>query len=413
MTKSNYKFTAVSCYVGYIVQAIEANLAPILFIIFKDEYGLSYEKIGRLILINFVTQIFVDVIASKYVKKIGMKTACLFADIFAVCGLVGLSVFPDIFPSPYMGIVAATMLYAFGGGLIEVVVSPTVEALPLGEKSSSMAFLHSFYCWGQVLVVALSTIGLKIIGTESWRFIPLIWAMVPAVNFFMFLRSPFIEAGPEEKTTSLKELMSSKTFLLAMLLMICAGSSEIAMSQWASIFAQEGLGVSKMWGDLLGPCLFAVLMGIGRIGYGLFGEKIDLHKALTATSILCIACYITVAFAKIPVISLLACAVTGFSISLMWPGMLSLTEGKFPHGGTFLFGVLAVCGDIGCSLGPWLTGTVSDAVSGFSKAAGLAQELGLTIDELSLKAGLLAAIIFPVMMLTGLLLSSKRKKENR
>ena len=212
MTKSNYKFTAVSCYVGYIVQAIEANLAPILFIIFKDEYGLSYEKIGRLILINFVTQIFVDVIASKYVKKIGMRTACLFADIFAVCGLVGLSVFPDIFPSPYMGIVAATMLYAFGGGLIEVVVSPTVEALPLGEKSSSMAFLHSFYCWGQVLVVALSTIGLKIIGTESWRFIPLIWAMVPAVNFFMFLRSPFIEAGPEEKTTSLKELMSSKTF---------------------------------------------------------------------------------------------------------------------------------------------------------------------------------------------------------
>ena len=384
-----YKHTLRACYLGYITQAIVVNLAPLLFVIFQDQYHISFEMIGRLILINFGTQIVADILSVKYVDRIGYRKAAVIAHIFCSVGLMSLGILPLIMPTPYMGLVIAVMIYAIGGGIIEVLVSPIVEFLPGDEKASAMSLLHSFYCWGQVGVVLLTTLLLKVIGSSYWFVLPILWAFIPLYNIKNFLKVPIIEPHEDAPTMSIGELLSTRGFVIALLLMLCAGASEITMSQWSSLFAEKGLQVPKVAGDLLGPCLFAALMGIGRSIYGIWGHKINLNRALMASGILCVICYAVTIFVQNPFISLFGCAVTGLSVSLMWPGTFSLTSATYPMGGTAMFGMLAIFGDIGAAVGPWIAGVVSDAAG------------------LGLKAGLLAAIVFPVMLVIGVMLLKK------
>lgn len=387
--KYTYKHTLRACYLGYITQAIVVNLAPLLFVIFQDQYHISFEMIGRLILINFGTQIVADILSVKYVDRIGYRKAAVIAHIFCSVGLMSLGILPLIMPTPYMGLVIAVMIYAIGGGIIEVLVSPIVEFLPGDEKASAMSLLHSFYCWGQVGVVLLTTLLLKVIGSSYWFVLPILWAFIPLYNIKNFLKVPIIEPHEDAPTMSIGELLSTRGFVIALLLMLCAGASEITMSQWSSLFAEKGLQVPKVAGDLLGPCLFAALMGIGRSIYGIWGHKINLNRALMASGILCVICYAVTIFVQNPFISLLGCAVTGLSVSLMWPGTFSLTSATYPMGGTAMFGMLAIFGDIGAAVGPWIAGVVSDAVG------------------LGLKAGLLVAIVFPIMLVIGVMLLKK------
>jgi len=380
------RHTMGACYLAFVSQAIINNLAPLLFVVFQDAYDISLAEIGRLIMINFGTQLVVDGLSVKFADRIGHRRLMVAAHVFCSAGLVLLSVLPNALASPYAGLVIAVVTYAVGGGLIEVLASPIADALPGEAKAASMSLLHAFYCWGHVMVVVVTTALLAVIGSGAWYVLPVLWAVVPAVNVLNFARVPLMPAVAEQERLPLKKLLTSKLFILAILLMICSGASEQAMSQWASLFAERGLGVSKVMGDLLGPCLFAICMGVGRTLFGVLGERIRLSWALVGCAVLCVACYLVAALAKNPLLALLGCAVTGFAVSLMWPGVLSLSARTFPMGGTAVFSLLALGGDIGCAVGPWLTGAVSD------------------VAQSGLRGGLLAAVLFPLGLAAGVLL---------
>jgi len=384
MNKVNYKSTLYACYLGYITQALIVNLPPLLFVVFQGKFGLSYTMLGSLVLVIFVTQLTVDALAIKFVDKIGQRMSAVLAHAFAAVGMIALAFLPRVLLSPYIGLVISCILFSIGGGLIEVLVSPIVESLPGDAKASSMSLLHSFYSWGQVLVIIASTIALRFIGQDLWFLLPLVWSLLPLFTLFKFTKVPLVPPIEESKRTPLKTLFKSRIFLIALLLMVCSGASEQSMSQWASLFAEKGLGISKTLGDILGPCMFAVMMGIVRTWYGVKGQNINMQKTLVVSSVLCIASFVITAFAPVPAISLLGCALCGLSVSLMWPGMLSLTAAGYPTGGVAMFAILALGGDLGCSIGPQFTGIVADASS--------------------LNWGLLAAIIFPAVMLIGLVL---------
>lgn len=391
-SKNTYRSTLMACYLGYITQAITVNLAPLFFVIFQTHYGVSYTQIANLVLITFVIQIIVDASMVKLSPIFGYRRSAVFAHIFSVIGLVCLMILPRILP-PYAGILVSVFFYSIGGGLTEVVISPIVDALPGDAKASAMSLLHSFYSWGQMAVVILSTVLLTLIGTERWYFIPLFWAILPFVNIFLFCKVPIVEPEEEQKSNGVGKFLRSPIFVVAVFMMICSGASEQAMSQWASLFAERGLGISKMVGDLLGPCMFALCMAIGRTVYGICGEKINIEKALMGCAGLTIVCYIVVAFVPNPVIALLGCALTGLGVSLMWPGMLSYSSQKYEYkAGPVLFSLLALGGDIGCSVGPWVTGRVSDTyLSAVEKTA--------EAESQAIRYGLLAAVIFPFLML--------------
>lgn len=394
MKHVNYKSTLHACYLGYITQALIVNLPPLLFVVFRDYFGLSYTMLGNLVVVIFVTQLVVDALAIKYIDRIGQRTAAVMAHAFAAIGMVALAFLPRLLPEPYVGLVIASLLFAIGGGLIEVLVSPIVESLPGDAKASAMSLLHSFYSWGQVLVISLSTVALLLVGRDLWFLLPLLWAVLPIVTLFRFTTVPLVPPVEESKRTPVRTLVTSKLFLLALLLMVCSGAAEQAMGQWASLFAERGLGISKTLGDLFGPCLFAVMMGIVRTLYGTKGQTINIHKTLVVCSFLCVLSFAIVAFVPVPAISLLGCSLCGLAVSLMWPGMLSLTAGGYPAGGTAMFAMMALGGDLGCSIGPWLTGVVADSS-------------GLNI-------GLSTGMVFPAAMLVGLfvlkpLLHAKQK----
>lgn len=389
---SPYRHTLIACYLGYITQAITVNLAPLFFVIFQKQYGISYTQIANLVLITFVIQIVVDASMVKLSPIVGYRRSAVLAHVFSVVGLCLLSVLPRIMPA-YTGILISVLFYSIGGGLTEVVISPIVDALPGEAKASAMSLLHSFYSWGQMFVVILSTVLLIIIGENSWYYIPCVWALLPFVNIFLFCKVPIIEPEEEYKANGVKKFIRSPIFIVAVLMMVCGGASELAMSQWASLFAEKGLGVPKVVGDLLGPCMFALCMGIGRTIYGIWGEKINIEKALMGCAMLTIVCYVVVAFVPNAVIALMGCACTGLGVSLMWPGMLSYTSQKYEYkAGPVLFSLLALGGDVGCSLGPWLTGKVSDGYIAVYAQNGAA-------ESEAIRCGLLAAALFPLLML--------------
>ncbi|MHB9032030.1 MAG: MFS transporter [Anaerolineae bacterium] len=411
MVKLTYKHTVAACYLGYITQAAVVNLSPILFIVFQTQFGISYEMIGRLILINFTTQLLTDAVAVRYISRLGIRTAAVFGHATVVVGFILMSVLPQIMTSPYAGLVIADVIYAVGGGLIEVLVSPTVDALPGEAKDSAMSLLHSFYSWGQVAVLLLSTLFIKAFGAERWPLLPLLWAVVPVFNTILFSRVPLAPTLAPHEQTPLKRLFSAPVFLLAMLLMACAGASEQAIAQWSSLFAEKGLGIPKLVGDLLGPVMFATFMGLGRVGYGIWGERLNLRTALTASALLCIACYGITVFAPSPFTSLVGVALSGLAVAIMWPGMLRMASKAYPLGGTAMFGVLAIMGDLGCALGPWLAGVVTDAAPAALRVQQLAAATGQGIEQVGLKAGILAAAIFPIVMLFGVLAFHRRNSQ--
>lgn len=404
----NFKSTVFACYRGYITQGIVNNLSPLFFVLFQNKFGISYSLISALILCNFVTQVITDMLSVKYVDRIGYRKSAVIAHALAFLGLVMQGTLPNVLPAPYVGLVLATIVNGVGGGLIEVIISPIVDSCPGDAKASAMSLLHSFYCWGQVGVVLITTLLLRLIGEDLWFILPILWSLLPLYNLFRFLKVPLTPTVPEEEKTPLKTLFTSKIFLMALLLMLCAGASELAMSQWSSLFAERALGVTKVIGDLLGPCLFAVFMGIGRTIYGVWGEKIHLTGAMVFCAALCILCYLGTALFENPWLSLLSCALCGFSVSLMWPGTFSLTSAAYPKGGTAMFGILAVLGDVGCSVGPALMGAVSGAVSGNANIA--ASFPNLTADQLGLKSGMLFSAVFPAFILIGVLLLTRFHK---
>lgn len=398
-----YKHTLYACYLGYITQAIVNNLAPLLFIIFQDEFGISFEMIGRLILINFGTQIAADFFALKYVDRIGYRTAAVAAHLFCAAGLIALGILPRVMPTPYSGLVIAVVIYAIGGGIIEVMISPIVESLPGEQKASAMSLLHSFYCWGQMGVVFITTILLWMMGAGAWFVLPILWALVPIYNLFRFLRVPLLPTIPEHEKTPFRQLFASHVFVIALILMMCAGATELTMSQWSSLFAQKGLGVPKLAGDLLGPCLFAILMGTGRAFYGVLGHRIPLKGALAASGALAAVCYAVTVFVHNPVIALLGCALCGLAVALMWPGTISLSAAAYPKGGTAMFGALAIFGDVGASIGPWMAGFVSDAAQQSSRLLAWGAASGLHPEQVGLKSGLFVAIVFPLLLVAGVM----------
>lgn len=398
MAKRTFKGTKIACYTGYFVQAIVNNLAPLLFVIFSERYNIDLTTIGSLILINFVTQMIIDILSVKIVDKIGFKRIVVSSHFFAFAGLVMLGVLPELTSHHFIAIAASLVVSAIGSGMIEVTISPIVESLPSDKKAADMSLLHSFYCWGQMLVVAFSTLYIKLAVGENWNILPIIWSVIPLVNMFNFMSVPFMPPIEEEEIVPVKKLLKSKAFIVAMIIMFCAGASELAMSQWSSFFAEEGLHVSKFTGDLLGPCLFAVLMGAGRLFYGLYGDKIDLIKIMSAFSVLCIICYLTASFSHNSTVSLLACAVTGLSISLFWPGTFSLAAKKFPNGSGGLFGILALLGDIGCGTGPWLISYISSAFKSANPALS---------EGAALKNGLAFGCVFPIILIIGLIVLKK------
>ena len=353
----NYKLTKNCCYIGLIVQALAINFLPLLFVAFKNDYNLSYALIGTLVSVNFVTQICVDVFSVFFIDKIGYKPAVLTAHFCCAAGFVLLAILPEII-NPFMGLCISVIIFSIGAGLVEVVVNPIMAMLPK-EVGSNLVLLHSFYCWGQVGVVLLTTIALYLFGTDTWNIIAVLWAILPLINGLLFIKAPVTALCRNERREKVSSLFANKTFIAILILMICAGGSELAMAQWASAFAQNALGIDKTMGDLLGPCLFALFMGIGRLIYGLYEKRMNFKHYSALSSVLCIACYVTAALSQNPYAALAGCALCGFSISTFWPGVVELANKKFPTGGGAMFSAVAIFGDIGCSVAPFITGVIA------------------------------------------------------
>jgi fucose permease len=392
--KNQYNKTITACFVGYIVQAVVNNFTPLLFLFFQKSYHVPLSQITLLVTFNFGIQLLVDLLSVGFIDKIGYRASMVIAHVLSAAGLVLLTVLPDVLPTPFVGILIAVMIYAIGGGLLEVLVSPVVEACPSDNKEKAMSMLHSFYCWGHAGVVFISTLFFYVAGIENWKILAIIWALIPVGNAIVFTRVPIatlIEDG--ESGLGLKELFRMKIFWILLVMMICAGASEQAVSQWASTFAEKGLGISKTAGDLAGPMAFAILMGTSRLFYGKYGDRIHLERFMVYSSLLCILSYLGISLFPVPLLSLIACAVCGLSVGIMWPGTFSKASAALPKGGTAMFALLALGGDIGCSGGPTLVGMVSGALGD------------------NLKIGVLAGIIFPALLLMGIILCGKMKRE--
>lgn len=388
-----YQKTIYACFVAYIVQAIVNNFVPLLFLTFQDSYGIPLSRITMLVTINFGLQLLVDLVSVGFVDRIGYRASMVLAHALSAAGLALLAVLPELMPTPFLGILLAVGVYAVGGGLLEVLVSPVMEACPSDHKEQAMSLLHSFYCWGHVGVVLVSTVFFALFGVGHWRALALVWALIPLGNMAVFIRvpiAPLMEDGQRGMTVG--ELARQKIFWVFLLMMLCAGASEQGMSQWASTFAEKGLGVSKAVGDLAGPMAFAVLMGASRAVYGKYGERLDLDRFMAGSALLCVLAYLCVALVSSPVLGLLGCAVCGLSVGIMWPGTFSKASAGLPRGGTAMFALMALAGDLGCSGGPTLVGMVSSALG----------------DDL--KRGILAGVLFPILLLAGLWLSGRVRK---
>ena len=391
--EQKYQRTVYACFVGYIVQAIVNNFVPLLFLTFHDSFGIPLIQITFLVTLNFGVQLLVDLLSVAFVDRIGYRLSLMIAHGCAALGLLLLAFLPDALPNPYVGILLSVVLYAIGGGLLEVLVSPVMESCPTSNKEAAMSLLHSFYCWGHVGVVLISTAFFTLFGISRWRMIACLWSVIPLANLFVFSQVPIASLIKEGETgMTLTQLFKNKLFWILMLLMICAGACEQAVSQWASTFAEQGLGVSKTLGDLMGPMLFAILMGTSRAIYGKLGDKLPLEKCIFGCALLCLGSYLVISLCPIPAMSLLACGICGFSVGIFWPGTFSMASAALPRGGTALFALLALGGDVGCSGGPTYVGAISSILGG------------------DLKKGILLAVVFPILMLVGLALKRSAKK---
>ena len=388
--QKNYQRTLKACYLGFITQAIAANFAPLLFLTFHADYGISLGRIALISTAFYFTQLVVDVFCARFVDKIGYRKSVVASEVMSVLGLVGLAFVPDLCADPFAGIIACVIVYAIGSGLIEVLCSPIVEACPFDHKEAVMSLLHSFYCWGSVGVILLSSLFFTVFGIGSWRILACMWALIPLYNIFNFATCPIEHLTEDGKGMTIGELFRNPLFWVAIVLMVCAGASEMSMAQWASAYTEAALGFSKSVGDLIGPCMFAVTMGISRVIYGKYGTKIKLERYMIASGILCLCCYLLASLSSSPALGLIGCIFCGFSVGIMWPGTISITSPRLPQGGTALFAFLAMAGDLGGAFGPSLVGTVSQRAGD------------------SLQSGMLAGSVFPLVLIVALVLFGRR-----
>jgi fucose permease len=388
--QKNYKKTLTACYLGFVTQAISANFTPLLFLTFISTYGITLEKIAMIPLVFYLTQLLIDLAATKFADKIGYRTCVVASQVLSAAGLALMSILPEVLSKPFIGILISVVLYAVGSGLIEVLVSPIVEACPFENKEGTMSLLHSFYCWGAMGVILGSTFFFIMFGVENWKILTFIWALIPLYNTFNFVNCPIERLVEDGKSMGIRKLLKMPIFWLLILLMICSGASEASMAQWASAFTESAVGVSKTVGDLAGPCLFALLMGIARVLYGKFSEKLDLTKVMLICGMMCAGCYLLASLSALPILGLAGCALCGMTVGIMWPGSISISSQKCPKGGTAMFAFLALAGDLGATVSPAMVGTISEMAGG------------------NLKTGLLAATIFPMILVVGLMILKKK-----
>jgi len=391
--QKNYKKTLIACYMGFVTQAIVANFTPLLFLTFKGTYGIGLKDLALIPMIFYLTQLLVDFAATKYADKIGYRTCVVVSQVVSSVGLILMVILPDLLPNPYVGILISVVLYSVGSGLIEVLVSPIVEACPFENKDGMMSLLHSFYCWGAVAVIIGSTAFFALFGTENWKILTLIWAIIPFYNTFNFINCPIERLVEDGRSLGIKQLFKMPIFWLMIILMVCTGSSESTMAQWASAFTESALGVSKTVGDLAGPCLFAFFMGISRMLYGKMSERLNLTKTMLVCGVLAVVCYLTASLAPYPILGLAGCALCGLAVGIMWPGTISISSQKCPRGGTAMFAFLALAGDLGGTVSPLIVGNASELAGG------------------NLKIGLLVATVFPAIMVFGLIFLKKKFKK--
>ena len=387
--QKNYKKTLIACYLGFVTQAISANFTPLLFITFISTYGITLEKIAMIPLVFYLTQLLIDLAAAKLADKIGYRTCVVASQVISAVGLALMAILPEVLSKPFIGILISVVLYAVGSGLIEVLVSPIVEACPFENKEGTMSLLHSFYCWGAMGAILGSTLFFAMFGVENWKVLTFIWAFVPFYNTFNFVTCPIERLVEDGKSMGIRKLLKTPIFWLMILLMVCSGASEASMAQWASAFTESAIGVSKTVGDLAGPCLFALFMGISRVLYGKFSEKLDLTKVMLICGMMCAGCYLLASLSTLPILGLTGCALCGMTVGIMWPGSISISSQNCPKGGTAMFAFLALAGDLGAMASPAMVGNISEVAGG------------------NLKAGFLAATIFPIILVFGLLLLKK------
>ncbi|MBO5312867.1 MAG: MFS transporter [Clostridia bacterium] len=393
--KNSYRATIVASCLGYITQAIMLNFPPLLYLFFQDELGLSLSQVSALITANIVIELIVDIIVSKFASKIGYRPLVILATVLATAGLVSMILFINIIPNKFLALILSMMLCGAGGGIMEVLISPIVEACPTKNKSGMMSVLHSFYCWGQAGVVLISTIFFEIFGLQNWTYMALIWTLIPIVCLLMFTVVPIYTLVEEGVETPFNKLARSRIFWVLVLMMICSGASELAMSQWASAFAEKAINNSELkWlTDLLGPCLFAICMGCARVFYGKMSEKINLEKGIFVSSVICTFSYLVAIISPLPIISLFGCALCGIGAGIMWPGSFSIASSKMPNGGVLMFGLLALAGDFGCLAGPSIAGQVS------------------ALFDDNLKVGFAVSMVFPISLaiISAIMLYRKKK----
>ena len=390
----NYKKTLIACYLGFVTQAISSNYAALLFLTFKETYGISLEKIAVIPFVFYFTQLLVDLIATKFADAIGYRICVVASQVVSSLGLVLMAILPGIMPAPFIGILISVIFYAVGSGLVEVLVSPIVEACPFENKDGIMSFVHSFFCWGSMGVVLGSTVFFALFGIENWKILTVIWALVPLYNAFNFINCPIERLVEDGKSMSIRQLLGVPVFWLMIILMICAGASEATMTQWTSAFTESALGVSKTIGDLAGPCMFAMFMGISRMLYGKMSKKLDLTKTMLVCAMLCAFCYLLASLSASSVLGLAGCALCGLVVGIMWPGTISVSSQKCPRGGTAMFAFLALAGDLGAAVSPTMVGKVSEMAGG------------------NLKVGLFTATVFPIILVVGLIVLNKVKKDS-
>lgn len=395
MTALNYQKTKIACYLGFITQAISANFAPLLFLKFHHDYQISLGNIAWISTCFFFTQLLIDLFCAKFVDRIGYRVCVVASEVCSAAGLIGLAFLPEILPNPLAGILCSVILYAMGSGLIEVLCSPIIEACPFDNKEATMSLLHSFYCWGAVGTILISTIFFLIFGIENWKWLAVLWAIIPIVNIYNFATCPIEYLVDEENGMKVTELFRKPLFWIAICLMICSGASELAMAQWASAYAEAALGLSKTIGDLAGPCMFAVAMGISRVIFGKYGERIDLMKFMASSGILCVICYFLTTLSSNPILGLIGCIVCGFSVGIMWPGTISISSKEFPMGGTAMFALLAMAGDLGGSIGSGIVGRVTQSAGN------------------NIQVGMGVGLVFPFILLIMLFILYTKKKFRR
>lgn len=390
----NYKKTLLACYLGFITQAIAANFAPLLFLKFHKDYGIPLGKIALISTMFFLTQLIVDILCAKYVDRIGYRKSVVASEICFAAGLIGLAFLPEMFSDPFVGIIISVIVYAIGSGLLEVLGSPIVEACPFEHKEAAMSLLHSFYCWGSVGVVVLSTLFFAVFGINNWKWLACIWALLPLYNVYNFATCPIEHLTEEGQGMKIGSLLRVPLFWVSIILMVCAGASELSMAQWASAYAESAIGLSKTIGDLAGPCMFAITMGISRVIYGKYGDRMDLMKFMLGSGSLCLVCYLMASISANPIVGLIGCIVCGFSVGIMWPGTISISSKQLPTGGTAMFALLAMAGDLGGAFGPSLVGNITQQAND------------------NLQKGMLAGCVFPLVLILSLLIMRKFQRDN-